>query len=130
MRKTTKNPTEKLRKKCVSKAKKIATSKGICEYCGRRRVDGWQMHGSHIFAEGIHRAMSGDVDNILCLCAKCHIGGFWKNAKDPSWHEDPAVMMDWFITNYPERWAILKERAKLSPLCDLIYWEKKLEDLN
>src|SRR3990167_4049610 len=67
------------RKKCVEIAKKKAKElvNYTCEHCGRTKKDGWQIHGSHIYSEGVYKSMSADVDNILALCATCHTGGFF-----------------------------------------------------
>lgn len=118
---------EKIRKKCVELAKKIVRKQHnfTCEYCGRKEPD-IRTHGSHIFSEGVYKHMSSDVSNILVLCYTHHIGG---NSKEPSWHKNPIEMTDWFREKYPERYKTLKERARENPLCDLIYWSKKLEEL-
>ncbi len=127
----TKDPKERLRKRCVTLAKKIARlkAKEICEHCGKRKQDGWQMHGSHIYPEGVYKSMSADVDNIICLCAICHVGGFWKNSKNPSWHEDPVYFVDWFKKKYPKRAKRLKQQTRTIVVCDMQYWEDKLEEL-
>lgn len=129
--KSKKNESEVMRKRCVELAKKIArVSVGeICEHCGKRKIDGWQMHGSHIHPEGVYKSMSADVDNILCLCASCHTGGFWKGSKKPSWHEDPIYFSDWFKKKYPERYRELEKRKRQSIQCDLYYWTTKLTEL-
>ena len=123
--------TEKARKKAVILAKKIAVlmDKETCQHCGKRKIDGWQMHGSHIYPEGVYKSMSSDIDNILCLCAQCHTGGFWKNATKPSWHEDPCYFVFWFERKYPERSQILRERSQKPKSCDLIFWQDKYQDL-
>lgn len=120
--------TEKQRKKCVTLAKKIAVlrDKGICQHCGKRKSDGWQMHGSHIYSEGVYKSMSADVDNILCLCASCHVGGMWHNASKPSWHSDPVYFTDWFKTKYPELAETLKIRARE---IKQVNWELKYQEL-
>lgn len=96
-----------------------AKAKFKCEKCG---ADGKvkQLQGSHIYPEGRYGAMSADTDNILCLCAGCHM---WSN---DSWHENPLESADWFRNKYPGRYEELKKRSKLSPTCDLYYWKKKL----
>lgn len=132
LRKKTINPAEILRKKCVTLAKQIARllAGEECEHCHKKKIDGWQMQGSHIYPEGIYRSMSADVDNILCLCAACHTGGFWKNSTKSSWHDDPVYFVGWFETKYPERALILKKRANQPPVqADEWYWTKKLLQL-
>jgi hypothetical protein len=126
-----KNIAEKLRKKAVTLAKFIARKLAgeKCEYCGRTKKEGWQMHGSHIYPEGVYRSMSALVDNILCLCATHHTGGFWKNATEPSWHEDPIHFARWFNEKYPERAERLRLRSKEHIQADRYYWEEVLGEL-
>ncbi len=122
---------EKMRKRCVGVAKEKAKALvGYkCEHCGRSKKQGWQMHGSHIHPEGVYKSMSADVDNIICLCAACHTGGFWKNATKPSWHEDPIYFADWFRNKYPERYLLLEERKKKTIQLSEQHWEQKYKEL-
>ena len=92
------------RKKCLTLAKDEAKKRAgyKCEHCGRTKEQGWQMHGSHIYSEGVYKSMSADADNILCLCATCHTGGFFGGSLKPSWHEDPIYFSNWFNEKYPE----------------------------
>lgn len=116
------------RKKCVTwaknKAKELVGYK--CEHCGRKRSDGWQIHGSHIYPEGTYIAMSCDPDNILALCARCHTGGMWKNSKYPAWHTDPVYFGEWFNKKYPERALRLKLKSRE---IKAINWELKWNEL-
>lgn len=121
-----KKPTEqqirtKTRKKAVALAKEIVKIKSgrKCEKCG---ADGRikQMQGSHIYPEGRYQSMSADTDNILCLCAGCHM---WSN---DSWHENPLESAEWFHQKYPERYAELKKRSQVAIKMD---WNAKLEVL-
>jgi hypothetical protein len=115
----------KLRKKCVVLAKIIAKYQAgyKCEKCG---VDGKfkQLQGSHIYPEGRYSSMSADIDNILCLCAGCHM---WSN---DSWHENPLESVEWFHSKFPKRYEELKKRSRESKKCDLIYWQNKWDNLN
>src|SRR3990167_2866179 len=134
IRKKTKLKSEVLRKHCVELAKKIAKLLvgEVCEHCGRRKKDGWQIQGSHIYPEGIYRAMSTDTDNILSLCSVCHIGGLGmlRNVKSPSWHNDPAYFVDWANKKYPKRMKELKLRARQNQQADEQFWEIKLKQLS
>lgn len=67
--------------------------------------------------------MSADIDNICCLCAGCHM---WSN---DSWHENPLAAAEWFNRTYPGRYDALKARAKDTTPKDLIFWERKCEEL-
>lgn len=124
---------EKLRKKCVQLAKLIAKEMAgwRCEYdgCFRTKAAGFQMQGAHIFGENSHKSMSADIDNILCLCPVHHTGGFWKNAKEPSWHEDPLVMVEWFRKKYPKRYKELLKRSRITNKTSELFWKRKLSEL-
>ncbi len=130
-KKTPAQECEEIRKKCVTIAKHIArlVVGEKCEHCGRTKAQGWQMHGAHIYPEGVYKGMSADIDNILCLCAQCHTGGFWKNSNKKSWHEDPMYFADWFREKYPERAKLLKERSLTTISLYKQFWEEKLEKL-
>lgn len=128
IRKKTKVTSEKLRHKAVTLAKKIVrhNQNYSCEFCGKREPN-VRTHGSHIYSEGTYRAMSADLDNILCLCYTHHIGAW--NTTEPSWHGNPIEMIEWFQENYPDRYKTLKERTRQSIQADEFFWTKKLEEL-
>jgi hypothetical protein len=132
-KKTDQQIKEALRKRCVKMAKDISKERAgyKCQYdgCARSKDNGFQMHGSHIYGENSNKSMSADPENILCLCAVHHTGGFWKNAKEISWHESPIEMAEWFMNKFPERYKQLRERSRISIVCDEFYWKKKLEEL-
>src|SRR3990167_2866367 len=104
------------RKKCVTLAKVEAKERDgwICQHCGRSKAQGYQMQGSHVYPEGVYKSMSADADNILCLCAGCHTGGFRANNNTKSWHGDPVYFADWFREKYPELYQTLKLRSQES----------------
>lgn len=116
------------RKKCVQWAKEKAKERDgfICLHCGRKKEDGWQMHGSHILPEGVYVSMSADPENIICLCATCHNGGPWANNRNRSWHGDPLYFSDWFRNKWPGRYEKLLEKAQ--PL-KVINWEEKWKEI-
>ena len=128
LRKKTKLTSEKIRQKCVTLAKRIVRNQQnfTCEYCGKKEPN-VRTHGSHIYSEGIYRAMSADLDNILCLCFSHHLGTWNKNT--PSWHKNPIEMVDWFKEKYPARAKALKERTRQSIQADEFYWTNKLKEL-
>jgi len=113
-----------LRKKCVTLAKRIVREEAgfRCVKCGRGEPDN-QTQGSHILPEGRYTGMSADLDNILCLCAGCHM---WSN---DSWHENPLASAEWFNEKYPGKYEELKERAKDTTPKDIAFWEKKYAEL-
>lgn len=118
----------KTRKDCVTLAKKIVRiqSNFTCEYCGRKEPE-IQTHGSHIYSEGVHRSMSADLDNILCLCATHHMASSpWNRATHWSWHGSPIEAMEWFKEKFPDRYKKLKIRSQK---CVQENWEKKLVEL-
>lgn len=116
------------RKECVKLAKIIAKKRDSwkCLYCGRTKAEGWQIHGSHILPEGTYVYMSADPENIIALCSRCHVGGVWKNSKEPSWHEDPIYFAKWFEEKWPGKYEAL--RAKNSTIKS-VNWEEKLKEL-
>lgn len=113
--------------KCIELAKKIVRMKANykCAYCGLGEPR-YRTHGSHIYGVGAYPDMSADLDNILCLCATHHIGGYWKNSKEVSWHESPMEMTEWFREKYPERHRQLKIRTQTIIKNN---WEEKLRGL-
>ena len=106
------------RKKCVEDAKVKAKERDgyKCQKCGRSKAQGFQMHGSHNYPESIYKSMSADVENILTLCAICHM----------DWHENPIKAAEWFNKKYPELSKILRKRAQK---CTVIDWEKRYKEM-
>jgi hypothetical protein len=129
--KTEQQKKELLRKRCVKLAKQIAAKrdKWTCCYCGIGRPQR-MTHEHHFCHEGLHKSMSADVDNLITLCATHHQGGMWMRSNDSfNFHNSPAESTEWFIEKYPERYKELKERKNNPIVCDMIFWEKKLEEL-
>jgi len=109
------------RKKCVEVAKQLCKIRDghKCIRCPRSARQGYQMHGSHILAEGPgYLNISADVDNIKTLCAQCHI---W-------WHSYPTESGKWFEEKYPDRIFLLRKKAILLKN-EKIQWEKRLQKL-
>jgi len=94
-RKTKKGTQADWRKKAVELAKKIAKERDnyVCQKCGKM-VKGANAHGSHVYSEGAYIGLSATVENIKCLCYRCHIN--W-------WHKQPMEAKDWFCERFPER---------------------------
>lgn len=120
-----------MRKRCVELAKKIVRKKAkfTCEYCGASEP-ARKTHGSHIYAEGFNKSMSADLDNILCLCWLCHLGGL-KTVRTNrfSWHGTPKEASDWFDKKFPKRSNELRKRSRNTTVCTLEFWQKKYEEL-
>ncbi len=130
MKKKTKNPAEVLRKKCVNKAKEINKflSERKCDYCG---VIGRAVHSHHIFSEGLHRAMSGDVDNLICVCWLHHLGGLhFVKSTTFSFHGTPTEALEWFKGKYSKQYKRLLKRSQQSIQAGEYFWKNKLEKLN
>lgn len=122
---------EKLRKKCVDIAKKInkEQSNYKCQYCGKGKPER-MVHSHHIFSEGLNKAMSADVDNLITLCWVHHLGGLkFVSTKIFSFHGSPADATAWFIEKYPELYEKLRERSNTYQKLDRIFWENKLIEL-
>lgn len=115
----------KLRKRCVTLAKLIVRKRAgfRCVKCGQGEPQK-QTQGSHIYPEGRYTSMSADIDNILCLCAGCHM---WSN---DSWHENPLESAEWFHKKYPDLYLTLKERSRKSVVMTLTDWENKYAELS
>lgn len=111
----------------IAKIKAKDRDNWTCLHCGRSKEQGYQMHGSHIYPEGVYLSMSAEVDNILTLCAKCHVGGgAWKNKSIPSWHEDPVYFADWYREKFPELYLKLR---KMSQTSEVINWEIRHKEM-
>lgn len=91
------------RKKAVETAKLVAKHIGgyICcnPECLKSAEQGYQMHGSHILPEGKFHRMSVVVENIKCMCARCHM----------NWHENPLAQHKWFDKVFPGEFENLNE---------------------
>lgn len=85
------------------------------------------MHGSHILPEGTYISMSADPENIITLCATCHTGGMWKNAKTPAWHTDPVYFGRWTEQKYPGLYDRLYKKAQQ---IKIINWQQRWEEIN
>src|SRR3990167_358823 len=109
-KKQKKPPPTSFRKKCVLWAKIEAKTRDnwTCQYCGKSKLSGWAIHGSHILPEGAYPLMSAEPYNIIALCAICHQGGFSSygigRATVPSWHGDPLFFAKWFEEKWPGRY--------------------------
>lgn len=129
--KTESQKKEALRKLCVGKAKEISKiiEGNKCQYCGVGREQR-MIHSHHIFHEGLFKAMSADVDNLISLCASHHQGGMYMRSNDGfNFHNSPRESTEWLMENMPERYATLKGRSlKIEPL-DITFWERKKSEL-
>ena len=128
---TEKQLKEKKRKLCVGVAKEIAKLLNpCCAYCGVGR-DKRMIHSHHIFHEGLFKAMSADVDNLLSLCASHHQGGMYMRSNDGfNFHNSPRESTEWLMENMPERYAILKDRSfKSAQPLTIVFWENKHQEL-
>lgn len=130
LRRKGKSESESVRRRAVTLAKFLARREKnfTCEYCGRREPS-VKTHGSHVYSEGVHRSMSADLDNILCLCATCHMTGYWNRTNKWNWHGTPLEAIEWFKAKYPARYETLKLRSQKSVQADEQFWRKKLEEL-
>ena len=133
MKKPKKKSPTYYRKLCVKWAKDQAKERDgyRCQYCGRTKEQGWQMHGSHILPEGAYPLMSVVPENIICLCAEHHVAGmssYMGNSREPSWHGDPIFFANWFNNKYPNRYKELREMAD-EKKTHVVNWEKRWEEI-
>lgn len=122
-----KKTREYWRKKASTLAKKIARMKAAyhCAYCGGGEPF-LRTHGSHIYSEGVYKNMSGDVDNIMCLCASHHAVMPGRTPGVFNWHAHPGESWEWFMGKYPELYQTLKLRTQKIYAVD---FEKKYREL-
>ncbi len=99
-----------------------------CQYCGRTKEQGYQMHGSHILPEGTYTSLSADPENIICLCAAHHLSGAnpRMGTKEPSWHSHPLLFADWFEGKYP---GLKQKLYKKAQDIQIINWEKRWKEI-
>ena len=89
MKKTT------LRNKLDRLCSEIVRSKGKCQKCGEKR----NLQCCHIFSRKYNNTR-WDLDNLLCLCAKCHF----------LFHAEPIYFGEWVKLNLGEdKYELLKE---------------------
>lgn len=94
------------KKRAITLAKTIAKIRDgyICQKCGNSLAAGFQMHGSHIMPE-TWAGTAADPENILCLCANCHVRG-----RD-SWHQEPVNNARWLEEKYPGLYDKVRTKA-------------------
>lgn len=92
------------RKKAIEEAKKIAKLRDnyTCQRCYKTKGQ-CQLQGSHNISVGRAIWLACDVENILTLCAYCHLR---------FWHSSPIEAMEWFKGRFPERCEYLLEQVK------------------
>jgi len=70
-----------LKKKLDKICGEIVRAKGKCERCGSKK----NLQTAHIFSRS-HLNTRWDLDNLLCLCLKCHL--YWA-------HKNPIEFAEW-----------------------------------
>lgn len=81
-----------------------------CLKCGAETKPGrgGGLQAAHIFPKGSYPAMRYELDNVICLCARCHIFG------PQAWHKHPIAALDWVRAHFGEaRLNHLGELARL-----------------
>lgn len=122
-----KKPTRaKLKAKAVTLAKDIAKERDgwKCMKCGKRKSDGWQIHGAHIVPVSFD-ATAADPENIIALCAACHSMGKY------SAHDNPTDFSAWLEFFYPgraEKMRMIAYEYDKNPF-PKIDWEEKIKEL-
>lgn len=58
----------------------ITRAKGRCSWCGKTD----NLQAAHIFSR-TYKSVRWDLDNVVCLCAKCHFEG----------HKRPIDFVEW-----------------------------------
>jgi len=73
-----KKPSKKTLKNKLDKiVSEIVKNKGCCERC-YKKASQVQLQTAHIFSRS-NLSVRWDLDNVLCLCASCHINFAHKN---------------------------------------------------
>jgi 5-methylcytosine-specific restriction endonuclease McrA len=92
-----------------------------CEVCGRRKDQGWQMHWHHYFGR-THTSLRWVLENLFCLCAKCH------KMSPQSFHENPEWGRKQFLDLRGQK--LLKQLEKIAYRPNLMDFEenKRLMD--
>jgi hypothetical protein len=122
---------EAIRKRCVAEAKKQCQERDgyRCRYCGIGRPQR-MTHSHHIFSEGLNKAMSADVDNLITLCWLHHLGGLkFVNTRVFSFHGHPADATEWIKKELGEKYEELKQRSLVKKALTIQFWEDKGESL-
>lgn len=110
----------KWKKKAITLAKKIVREKiGYCECCGSHNR---KLEGAHIIPVDFE-GTAADVENILCLCNRCH-----KHDKNSA-HMNPTWFTEWLDNYAPGRKQILWEKAKVTTNYSAVEWKKIYDDL-
>jgi hypothetical protein len=93
----------------------------MCGARGNRRL-----HAHHLLSEGAYPQMSGYLDNIIVVCASCHLFG------KVSFHGSPFEMVERFNQKFPGRYEKLKKIAQARQNIDYEaeYKELKKIELN
>lgn len=76
-------------------SKMLREQKGSCEKCGSIR----NLQAAHIISRK-NSSIRLDIDNLLCLCDKCHT---W-------WHIEPLESAQWFHETWPDRYERLQAK--------------------
>ena len=77
-----------------------------CRKCdrGKQRGRGGGLQAAHIFPKGQYPSMRYELQNVVCLCASCHIYG------PDAWHRHPIAAQEWakehFGTDYLWRLSV------------------------
>jgi len=122
---------EKLRKKCVTRAKVLAKRRDgyKCLYCGVGKPQR-MIHSHHFYHEGLNKHMSADVKNLVSLCATHHQGGKWMRSNSGfNFHNSPTEAKEWFDKTYPDVSERLKIRSQEKYTLDMSYWLEKEKEL-
>lgn len=99
---------------CDKLVSQIIRSLGHCERCGK--TDGLQ--AAHFITRSNH-TLRWDLDNLICLCAGCHL--FWA-------HKEIQEFVEWFAHRYPTRYTrLMREKNELTQRTLVDYEELEAE---
>jgi len=130
-KRTDQQKKELKRKACVKLAKHQAQERDgyRCRYCGIGRPQR-MTHSHHIFSEGLNKAMSADVDNLITLCWLHHLGGLkFVSTKVFSFHGHPADATEWAKKELGAKYEELRKRSLDKKALTIQFWEEKMKSL-
>ena len=119
-------PRAALKKKCIILAKQLCRrlAQDTCAMCGRAglRDDGrpWKMEAHHLIPVGRNSYHAADLDNLICLCFRCH------KYESSAPHYSPELFERWLQAHLPDRFAWLQAHRYETGKVD---WAETWEDL-
>lgn len=94
-----------IKKKCDVLVSTLVRKQGLCDRCGSTK----NLQAAHIISR-TYMATRFDLENLLCLCAGCHL--YW-------WHKEPIEAARWLEEKYPGRYDRLNVKRQAISKIDI-----------